>query len=190
MNEDLKKLEERLTLATTADGLPGDELDPETASLQAGWLALGELLDKAQPEMEMPVRSVRFRPARSNRRRLATMLAGLAASALVAFVGVKYWATSNEVAVSDGPAQVAPRQVVQAMPEPQPSETADTTANAVALAADDAAMAWNDSFDRDIEQTQFAIQMASRDPLAWSASPSQIDYQIESMRLEMEKNSL
>jgi hypothetical protein len=56
VSDELNELERRLTAATEPE-CPGHLLsDAETAALREGWLALGELLDAAQPALDQPVR--------------------------------------------------------------------------------------------------------------------------------------
>jgi hypothetical protein len=56
VSDEVNELRRRLTAATAAD-CPAHLLsDAETAALREGWLALGELLEAAQPTLDEPVR--------------------------------------------------------------------------------------------------------------------------------------
>ena len=54
MTDGQRELERRLERATARQCPAEDSLEPETAALRAGWLALGELLEAAQPQADPP----------------------------------------------------------------------------------------------------------------------------------------
>ena len=85
MSDELFELERRLT-AATAPECPAYLLsDAETAAMREGWLALGELLEAAQPMLDEPVRL----PEPPNRRLSARWkLAATAALAATVLLGV------------------------------------------------------------------------------------------------------
>lgn len=56
MNDELKKLQHDLELATAADCPPDVPLDPQTASLREGWLLLDQLLQAAYPPPQRPLK--------------------------------------------------------------------------------------------------------------------------------------
>ena len=90
MNDEIRKLQHRLELATAADNSPDDPPDgsPEAeqiASLREGWLALGQLLETAQPAPDEPLQlrclqSRRPAPRATSRWWKAVGMAAVAAS--------------------------------------------------------------------------------------------------------------
>ena len=77
MTDELRGLQRRMEQATTPR-LPGrNRLEPETASLRAGWLALEELLVAAESQVEPPTCSVPFVPVPRRRRWTLTRFAAL-----------------------------------------------------------------------------------------------------------------
>ena len=85
MSDELSELDRRLT-AATAPECPAHLLsDAETAALREGWLALGELLEAAQPMLDQPVR---LRQPPNRRVPVGWRLAGAAALAASVLLGM------------------------------------------------------------------------------------------------------
>ena len=85
MSDELNELERRLA-AATAPECPAHLLsDAETAALREGWLALGELLEAAQPMLDQPVR---LRQPPNRRVPVGWRLAGAAALAASVLLGM------------------------------------------------------------------------------------------------------
>ena len=86
MRDEPSQLRDRLEQATAAECPPDATLDAETASLREGWVALGQLLEAAQPGLDEPFEFRQpLRQTTRTRRRLAAV-ATLAASLMVAVV--------------------------------------------------------------------------------------------------------
>jgi len=84
VSDDLTRQQRQLEQATAAEQ-PADAppLDEQAAALREGWLALGHLLEAAQPPPERPVDLSRVVCRRIETRRVVAIVATLAASVLV-----------------------------------------------------------------------------------------------------------
>jgi hypothetical protein len=191
MTDDLGKLERRLEQATAPRCEAGDELDPEAASLRAGWLALGDLLVAAQSQVEPPMCSVPFVPASRRQRWMLLRFAALAASLLIAVSVISYLRGRKPTAsnLADTQPTANPMQhepaVAQNPRTPDSSEVEKTPA-----AASMAEFAWNDSFDQELESAGWAIRQAQSDQFAFASKSDQMQYQLENLRKEFEDSSL
>ena len=83
MSDELSKLQRQLEQATAAECPPDAPLDAETASLREGWLALGQLLEAAQPALDEPLELPQLPRRRAPARWKLVGIAVLAASLLV-----------------------------------------------------------------------------------------------------------
>lgn len=112
MNDEARELQRRLELATAAECPPDASLDTETASLDGeteslreGWLALGQLLEAAQPALDRPLKLQRPAPKRASRwSKAAAMAASLVigvtlAWSLIAKMAVDPTQPGREIAV-------------------------------------------------------------------------------------------
>ncbi len=94
MSDELNELHRRLTAATAPECPEHLLSDAETAALREGWLALGGLLEVAQPTLDDPVR---LRQPSERRLRVRWRLAAVATAALV-LLGITLawrWAEGN-----------------------------------------------------------------------------------------------
>ena len=79
-DDSTRELERCLEQATARHGPEEASLEPETAALRAGWLALGELLEAAQPQVEPPLPRLPPLPAKPRQRWLAATVAAMTAT--------------------------------------------------------------------------------------------------------------
>lgn len=188
-DRDTKDLETRLEQATSRD-CPGEgSLDPETAALRAGWLALGELLETAQPQDESPLPQLPPPPApQRSRRWLPAMIAALAASVLI--VAAVAW--SMRATTPTGVPAPALSEIADSRGKPAPAVV--KPAPAVTLRQKPAASgdveAWDDSLDQEIEMAGRAIRHVRQDQLASAADAGRVEYQLETLKKDIEDNTL
>lgn len=180
MTDDLGQLERRLELATARHCPAGDSLEPETAGLRAAWLALGEVLEAAQPQVELPLKRLPPLPAKPHRRWLAATVAAMAASVLIAATVTWY------VRRTMPEATVPPSRGAIANNEQTPSAPAKKTATTV----HDTEFAWDDSLDQEIALAGQAIALAQRDQLASAAASNRVQYQMETLNKELDDSPL
>ncbi len=191
MSDELNELKRQMEQATAPRFEAGGELESETASLRAGWLALEELLVAAEAQIEPPMCSVPFVPTSRRRRRMFRRLVALAALLLVAVTLISYLAgrkqTASELAKTKPvPAPARHEPVIArktATPEPSPGKKTPAAPNKAELA-------WNDSFDQEFESVGWAIQRAQMDQFAFASKSDELEYQLEGLRKEIEDSSL
>ncbi len=198
MSEDIKKLEERLEKATA----PGDTidvgLDAETTSLREGWLALGQLLEAAQPPSAGPPELQYPTPASPLRRRkpaawkTPAALAALAASLLVA--ALLTWSFVGESGVNGRQDQ----QIVQDEKIETQSPAAIENVPPTALVKDERQPSDSAGDDLDWDAPlDTAITAAGQEMLRiqadWYASDdtsSSLYYRMQQMRKDLSDNTL
>jgi hypothetical protein len=191
MSDDLHELEQRMEQATAPRLQAGSDLEPEIASLRSGWLALEELLVAAEPQIKPPVRSVPVVPAPPRKRRMLLRLVALAASLLVVVSVISYIARHKPTDVdlakkeSIAPPMKQEPAVAENRITPSPSPMKKATA-----AANKSELAWDDTFDQELSSADFAVRQAQMDKFAFASKSSQIQYQIEGLRDEIEGNNL
>ena len=95
MSDELDRLQRQLERATASECSTDGPLDAETASLREGWLALGELLDAAEPSREQPLKLREPLEAGHRTRRKAAAIVALAASLLVGVTLAGQWLRAN-----------------------------------------------------------------------------------------------
>lgn len=181
MTDDLGELERRLELATARHCPAEVLLEPETAGLRAAWLALGEVLEASQPQVELPLKRLPPLPAKPRRRWLAPMVATMATSALIVVTAAWYVrGTKPATAVSPSPAAIANNS--HATPSPAKKRAA--------AASRDAELAWDDSLDQEIALAGQAIALAQRDRFASAPASNRVQYQMETLGKELDDNPL
>ena len=156
MNDEQDRLHAMLNRATArGDDVPAD-LDPETAGLREGWLALGKLLNDAEAVIGALPEAWQISPPRAPRRWKAIIAVALAASLLIAVgatIGLRLLNSSggqpakeqqlaHDKAGTDGARPGVPQPAV-----PQPKSPA-LSGNQIAKAGD--ALDWSDSFDDEL----------------------------------------
>jgi len=95
VSDELDRLQRQLERATASECSTDGSLEAETASLREGWLALGELLEAAEPSREQPLKLPEpLKPGRLTRRNVAGIVA-LAASLLVGVTLAGKWIRAN-----------------------------------------------------------------------------------------------
>ena len=206
MSDEQSELHRRLEQATARHAAADDEpMDPETAALRAGWLALGDLLEAAQPQIGPVVERLPLPPARRRKRWLPLAIAALAASVIVALASSWLASGTKPPAVSPAPApEIAktnhPAPAVSSVPavspppvpvivEKSPTPAVSPVHQSPALSPD-ADLAWDNSLDEDIELAGRAILQARQDQLASTAAPGRVQYQLENLKKNIEDNSL
>ena len=181
MTDDTNELQRRLEQATAPRGAADDSWDPETTALRAGWLALGDLLDTAQPQdgphwPAMPP-AARRHPARW----YPLAIAALALSALIA-VAVAWQLRGLKVAPVTPSSQIAVER-----PRLSPSRSAT---NSSPTAARETTLAWDSSLDEAIERTGRVIRQVEEDQFALASASGQIHLQLQSLKNDIENNPL
>jgi hypothetical protein len=191
MTDDVRELERRMQQATAPCFEAGTELDPEIASLRAGWLALEELLVVAQSQVEPPMCCVPFVPTPRRKRWMLMRLAALAASLLITVTVISYLAgkkpTTSDLANAKPAATPAQHEPAVAQIPRTPDSPAPQKTPAVASKAE---LAWNDSFDQEIESAGWAVRQAQLDRYAFASKSGQMQYQLEDLKKEIEDSSL
>jgi hypothetical protein len=191
MTDDLRELECRLEQATARHSPAEEALEPETAALRAGWLALGELLEAAQPQADPPLLPLP-QPAVPRRSLPAVTIAVLAASLLVAVTIA--WSAR-------GPQSTAMR--LQS-PSPRASHLADSgvtlsssaaqqtpkTTTTQTLPAANELATWDDSLDQQISAVATALASVQEDWHAPLGGSSAIEYQLQQIKKDIEGDTL
>ena len=193
MNEDTKKLEEQLEKATAEGDRMDGSLDAETVALREGWLALGRLIETAQPArdaspaLQYPAETV---PARCRKPVGLKTLAGLATLAAALLVA----AIATLSFVEDRP------DAVTARPEIAQDERGGKQSTLPVLAQDapkqkngtdaDDVLAWDSSLDTEIATAGQEMLRIQADWYASDDTASSIYYRMEQMRQELNNNTL
>jgi len=188
MTDGQRELERRLERATARQCPAEDSLEPETAALRAGWLALGELLEAAQPQADPPPRLLSLRPVQRRKRWLPVTMAVTAASVLLA-VTVAWSVRGIRPAAIPSP---QPSQVADGRIKPSPAaakQTLPRTAEQMPTASGNAET-WDDSLDQEIERAGRAILQAQQDQLASAAASGRFQYQLENLKKDLEDSPL
>jgi hypothetical protein len=191
MNQDHDKLLEILEQATAPRSEPEGRLDSETASLREGWLALGQLLEGAEPSAELPMPLPTLRPARKRGWHLA-IIAAVAASLLIGMVTAWRFRATNQpagpsltpenVAVSDGSAN----SDVPAAPENRMA-AAPTNKTAAPVPSE---VKWDDKLDDEIVQVAQAVVGVEQQWAYGADAASFVHYGLEQVEEEMQGGSL
>lgn len=184
MTDDRDEFQRRLEQATSRTAPADDAWGPETASLRAGWLALGELLEATGPQGDLPWSGMPADdPLRRKRPRAVGLmgLAALAASALIA--AAIAWHASGLKTPRASPPPSAP--VAGTNPQPTGTPTPRTP-----VAAAESHSSWDAGLDDDLERAGRAILQAEQDQLAFVTRPSQVHYQLENLKRDLENGPL
>ena len=140
MNED-SRLQTQLERATAREP-GGPELEPETAELRAGWLALGRLLDAAAGDVD-EAGLVHVVVGAERRRRIVRAAALLAVAASLAIILFGGWHWTHRPRGNASP--------MIATPDVKPKPKVEQPAPA------DAAIAWDDRLDDQFSQLARSI---------------------------------
>jgi len=114
VSDELDRLKRQLERATASECSTDGSLDAETASLREGWLALGELLEAAEPPVAEPVKLPEPAPPVRCTGRKAAGIAALAVSLLVGLTLAGKWIRADR---PGGPATLSDQslsEIVQA----------------------------------------------------------------------------
>jgi hypothetical protein len=197
MTNDLETSLRTLEEATAAGDPPVDRLDPETASLREAWLALGEILEAAQPSAsgtvrfpgEKPIVSVRLLEERANARaayvqwrwRSLSAAALLAAAVLVGVATVwTLFGASGQDSVITGPKETA---------STDHKVTPSTRAHCNVKSATDEPQ-WDDSLDEQIEQVQWQMLCVRENQTFRTDAFGRAQYRLEQFRETIQADSL
>lgn len=183
MMDDLEQLERRLTRITAPGGPETNEaiateLDAEDTELRMGWLALGDLLRRADAIESMPTLRM---PAAAMPMPIRSMPASRAAT----------WRHLTMAATAA--AIVASLMVALTLPVGQQSQLPNgaaiaTSGSSVAPSGASVAVApWKETIDDEIESAGAAVREA-QNALAVASASDQIQYQIEMFRMELDSN--
>lgn len=201
MNEELKELQRRIELATTAGDLPEDALDMKTRSLREGWLALGRLLEEDDAFATEPMPEFWKMPPAAPQRRFSrrALVTALAVSLLACSVAAWAW-RERQPAKSPSPtpeqtAEIVPR-AVEPRPTPVPVIAPPTQLReAVAekkpsLPANANEPQWDDSLDDQITQVGQEVVRYQQDWLVQAAGLTAIQQGLEKAQEDTNGNSL
>ena len=203
MSEETKKLEEQLEKATAPGDTIDASLDAETTSLREGWLALGQLIEAAQPtsarpplagppELQYPAQ-----PAPTPRRKLAgpktlAALAALAASLLVAalltwsFVGGLFVnGPQDQQIVQDQQNEAPAPATIEKVPAPVLVQDEQKSSDS---AGDD--LDWDAPLDGEIAAAGQEMLRIQSDWYASDDTSSAIYYRMQQMRQDLNDNTL
>lgn len=172
MNDELKELERRLERATSRRPAPGEELDREAFELRESWLALGQLLEGAQPPDGPVAGPPRFR----SRRRLGIALrvgAMLAASLLLALA---WWGGLGSTERAQPPAPPSPVGLPSAVAQSRPGGSEE--------------LAWDDSWEQQVQATRQEVWRVQREWTARGDATSGVSSLLDEIEQELEKNTI
>jgi hypothetical protein len=196
MTNDSKELQERLEQATARQCPAEDPLDPETAALRAGWSALVELLEAAQPQADPPLRQLSLPPAEHRKRWLPVMLAVLAASVLVAAAvtwivqgtqpGTGRMPQATQIAGNDPQPRFSAAKQIPASPQQTPTASNNSKNNS----ENSNTATWDDSLDQQITAVSQAMVSVRDDWYAQTGSASAIEYQLQQIKNDMDDGRL
>ena len=180
MKSDWSEFELQLERATAAGQSSDVPLDPETASLREGWLALGQLLEAAQGADDPPLE---LRPLRRQERtawRVAAA-AALAASLVGAVTLAWNWVNTRHVG-DQTPASThwASRDSIEAKSAAQPSEPLSPGAE----------LAWNDPLDDEIALAGQEMILVEQDWYRFDQALDAVHYGLEQMHQDLENSTL
>ena len=173
--EDTKKIEEQLEKATASGDTLDAALDAETTSLREGWLALGQLIEAAQPpsarsaQLQYPTQAAPLQRRKLLGRKTLTTLAVLAASLVVAAIVTRSFVEDQADAVKDRP------QITQVE-----RSTTDT----------DGILAWDSSLDTEIAAAGQEMLRIQADSYASDDTSSALYYRIQQMQQDLSNNTL
>ena len=182
MNDKKAGLEQMLEQVTAPSDAEPRDLGPDAQALRETWLALGRLLEAAQPPAAPLLESVA--PPRTSHRRSLTALAALAASVFLALsaycwmwggggkLGVALPSPDGRMASVDGPNRSAP-----ATPHPQNSSEASE-------------LQWDDSLDEQIATVGQGLALAQSDLSHAFDAADFVRRGIQQTQQELENNKL
>jgi hypothetical protein len=183
MNEDLDKLQRSLEQATAPKPAPGD-LDLQTKSLRAAWVAFGQLLETAQPrttELSFPLPSNGTGANAARRRRRLLSAAGLLAASLLIGIATAWMfrTTTNQpaspVVLAGQTASVNTNRVTPAEKQRQAAATDPQ---------------WNDSLDEQIAQVGQGVILAQQDQYSAADALGAVQYGIERIQQDVDGDKL
>ena len=184
MSDEQDKLQRQLEQATAGENRPDTPLDAETASMREAWLALGQLLEAAQPAVDEPLR-LRPMPRRAvhTRWRLAGM-AALAAGLVVAVtLAWKFVGTNRPVGPVPSGGELA------AASNGKPALVAAQSEQSENKPADDG-LDWNGSLDEQLALAGQEIVRVEQDWYQLDDAVGPILRGIEQMEKDIEDNVL
>jgi hypothetical protein len=189
MTDDLRELQRRLEQATECHGPSEESLEPETVALRAGWLALGELLEAAQPEAAPRVPPMPLRPAPRPRRWPPTATVAVLAASMLVAVSIVWSARGFKPTaipslqsshVAGGGTKLGPLAARQTPATPS-QQTTSASSNGET---------WDDALDQQITAVANAMVSVQED---WHAPPgglSAIEYQLQQIKKDIEGDTL
>lgn len=171
-----------------------EQLDPETATLREAWLALGEILEAAQPRQPVEIRHRRETPRHCNgeavqgaasrkQLRWSRLLAGAALAASLLVVATVIWAIGGGNRQTD-PGQ-SPQQMAAKSHRNPPSQK--TIAKSVPPAD---VPQWDDSFDEQFAQLSWQMLCVQESQVFRTDAFGQAQYRLEQLRETIQADSL
>ena len=198
MSEDIKKIEEQLEKATAPGESIDAALDAETKSLREGWLALGQLIEAAQPpsagrpELQYPTQPAPLQRRKSAAPKTLFALAALAVSLLVA--ALLTWSLFDGSGLNGRQDQ----QIVQDEQIEKQSPSTTEKAPPTAIVKDEQeqtdsagdALDWDAPLDTEIAAAGQEMLRIRSDWYASDDTSSAIYYRMQQMRQDLSDNTL
>ena len=164
-----------LELATSCCREPGELLDPETAELREGWLALGDLLAR--------------HPVRDNSAFAARLAAELSAAPVITVRSKGRWAVVGALTAVAAAALVAISIWTAGKPASRDDVVAGHLQNPVLSGAEEAAD-WDDPLDGQIASLQEQLGPLAGSPPGLDASLSALNQQLAELADDLDAGSL
>jgi len=181
VSDELNKLRRRLEQATAAERPSGVPLDAETASLREGWLALGQLLEAAQPALGEPLklREPVERTSRARWRRAGAVAAAL----LIGVTSAWEWTRSGRHDGASSMPALSSRTAADIEHPVAPSKQPQ-------LAPTEDELEWNDPLDQQITLVAQEVVRVQQDWYRLDEAFSPVHRGLEQMEADLEENTL
>jgi len=190
MNHEMRELELQLERATSPRASPETPLDPETAALREGWLALAQMLQAAEQRgaalPEKPAPLPRKRPHLGSLAVVAALTACLSAGVILAWM----------LAGSRPSPRPSPRSVETARKDVSPSNDGRLPAPAAVAPSPTAPktapieLAWDDPLDAQIITTAQAVAAAKQEWPYLADAAASVRMGLEQVQNEMDDSPL
>ena len=180
MSDELSELYRRLTAATAPDCPAHLLADAETAALREGWLALGELLEAAQPTLDGPVAIIEPPQRRMPVRWSLVAAAAVAASVLLGMMLVWQLGEGNRRGGTSSPSGELARGVEESDAPSEPLRPMPTEDE----------LAWDDPLDDQIASAGQQIVHLQQDWDSLDDVFGPVYHGLEEMEDELDESTL
>jgi hypothetical protein len=188
MKDDFIVEQRALEQATATGDLPAERLDAETASLREAWLALGEILEAAQPPNSVSPLALEEGPgvrvvAPRTRLRWSRLLAAGALAAALLLAVAAIWTLGSS----------RPQDNSDKVPKPMVANNHQGARSPGAIAKGGATAdlpRWDDSFDEQYEQLSWQMLCAQENQVFRTDAFGRAQYRLEQLRETIQADSL